>query len=78
MALAGIVTMFTMQACDGDNRQYIPQVEASEEVDRELVAIEQYKPFYAIYVKFDDGTEFKCIAVENSGNDSKTSALGCK
>lgn len=81
MALAGILTMLTIASCDGDNKQYIPNVEASEEshiVEYEVKQLKAYSPYYAFYVRFDDDTVFQCIAVENSGNDSKTSALECK
>jgi hypothetical protein len=80
MALAGIFTALTIQACD-NYHQNLPVVEASEEthiVDYDLVQLGDYKPFYSVYVKFDDGTVFHCISVENSSNDSKTSALVCK
>jgi hypothetical protein len=80
MALAGTLTMLTIASCDGDNKQYIPSVEAAAEthiVEFEMRQIE-YKPFYALYARTDTGAEILCIAVENSGNDSKTSALECK
>lgn len=80
-ALVAIAIAFgLLVACDGDNKQYIPSVEAAEETHIVEYESKQFKSygtesmFFAIYAKNDEGQTMFCIAVV----DSDTNSLECK